>query len=610
MKRQHTARPSIRAALGAALLSAPLAVTGLAGTAQAAVGAPATAATLAHTVQLTVGEWPDNRGCTATLVDELWLATAASCFAEQPGEAVPAGKPARPTTATLGGATVRTVVELAPRTDRDLVLARLDRSVRDIAPVKLATAAPAAGTALTASGFGRTKTEWVPDKLHTGAFTVTNVTAGDLALDSANGTDVLCKGDTGGPVLDAAGRLVAVNSRSWQGGCFAAPATETRKGAVAARADDLASWIGSVKQRPVVLKAGDTLRSGETISTTNAKLVMQSNGDLVLYHRAGGENQGGALWISGTSGNPGAYAKMQADGNFVVYKKDAQETDPAGALWSSRTNGNPGARLALQPDANLVLSTVTTTTGGTGVVKLLWQSDTSPRGDKLTPGAKLMPGSWLTNGQTVLIMDIQGNALVREAASGRELWGKYSWSWYSYLHMQDDGNLVLYRADGGQGRGGDLWVTETWNGAGAYAALEGNSLVVHAQDHGTRWASSVLRGAQSNRCLDWNGTTGAMIWDCWGGANQQWDATAAKELRVGGDKCLTADKGANQGARVSVQPCDGSAEQKWNVNGDATITAQLNPGQCMNVWGQATANGSGLGLWGCDGGANTKWFRP
>ncbi|MFB7863259.1 trypsin-like serine protease [Streptomyces sp. NPDC056069] len=609
MKRLHRTTSPVRAALGAALLAAPLALAGLAGTAHAAVGTPAAAGAPAHTAQLSVGAWPDSRGCTATLVDEFWLATAASCLAERPGEVVPAGKPARKTTVTLSGGTVRTIVELVPRTDRDLVLARLDLPAQGVTPVTLSTAAPAAGSRVSAAGFGRTRTEWVPDKVHSAGFAVTGTSGGVLTLESANGTDVLCKGDTGGPVLDASGKLVGINSRSWQGGCLGTAATETRKGAVAARTDDLADWIGAAKQRPLVLKAGDTLMPGETISSQNVKLVMQTNGDLVMYHRTGAENQGGALWVSGTGGNPGAFAKMQADGNLVVYKKDGKETDPTTSLWSSNTYGNPGARLALQADGNLVLSS-SVSDGGTGMVKLLWQTDTGSRGAKMASGDQLKPGSWLTNGTVVLMMDIQGNVLLREAASGRELWGKYSWNWQAYLHMQNDGNLVLYKKDGGQGRGGNLWSTESWNDAGAYASLDGNDLVVHASDAGIRWADSTLRGEQSRRCLDWNGATGAAIWDCWGGPSQQWDVTPAKELRVGGDKCLTAPSGATQGTGVSVRPCDGSAEQTWNVNADATITAVLHPEQCLNVWGQATANGSGLGLWPCNGGANTKWFRP
>jgi hypothetical protein len=600
MKPLRSPRTSIRAALGAALLATPLTLAGSTGSAQAAVGTPAPAGALAHTAQLSVGEWPENRGCTATLVDELWLATAASCFAETPGQAVPAGKPARKTTATFNGGTMIDVVELAPRTDRDLVLARLGRPVQSIAPVKLATAAPAAGIAVSAAGFGRTRTEWVPDRLHSGAFTVANSTAGELTLDSANRTDVLCKGDTGGPVLNAAGELVGVNSRSWQGGCLGAPAAETRTGAIAARTDGLASWIASVKQRPVVFKAGETLQPGEMLASQNARLIMQADGNLVLYHRTGGENKGGALWASGTSGNPGAFAKVQTDGNFVVYKQGGG-ADASTALWQSKTYGYDGARLELQADANLV---VYTKDGGPGIGGHLWHTDTYPRGSKLASGAKLMPGSWLTNGQNVLMMDIQGNVLIREQATSRELWGKYTWNWHSYLNMQADGALVLTKKDGGA-----LW-SATSGGAGSYATLENNgSLVVRWNSGGERWASSSFRGDGSGRCLDSNGGTGATIWDCWGGPSQQWDYTPAKELRVNGNRCLTAETGANQGAKVTTAACDGRNEQKWNVNAD-TITAFLNPRQCMNVSGQATANGSALGLWECNGGSNTKWKRP
>ncbi|MFF5971048.1 trypsin-like serine protease [Streptomyces sp. NPDC012769] len=606
MKRPHSTPSPIRAALGAALLSAPLALAGFTGTAQAAAGAPAAAGTLAHTAQLSVGEWPHSRACTATLVDELWLTTAAACLAPVIGGDVPAGRPFVPTTVTLSDGRTIGVTEVVPRTDRDVALVRLATPATGLGPVTLAGTVPAAGTDVTAAGFGRTRTAWVPDKLHTAAFGVTTSDATTLGI-TGKGTDAICKGDTGGPLLDADGRLVGVNSRSWQGGCLGIDAAETRTGAISARVDGLGSWIDSVKQRPVVVKAGQTLRSGETISSQNARLSMQADGNLVIYHRTGGHGMGGVLWASNTGGNPGAYAKMQADGNFVVYTKDGGE-GKGGALWSTHTWNNADARLELQADANLV---VYTKDGGHGIGGHLWHSDTYPRGDRLAAGSRLMPGSWLTNGRNVLLMDIQGNVQLREAATGRELWNKVTWNWYSYLHMQGDGNLVLYKKDGGEGKGGALWSTQTWNGA-SYATLENNgSLVVRwANGGGERWASSTLRGDGSGRCLDWNGTTGAQIWDCWGGANQQWELTAAKELRVGGDKCLTADKGANQGARVSVVPCDGSAEQKWNFTTDNTVTASLNPGQCMNVWGQATANGSYLGLWECNGGSNTKWQRP
>ena len=131
-----------------------------------------------------------------------------------------------------------------PRTDRDLVLARLATAATGLPWTRFAPAVPAAGTDLTAAGFGRTKTEWVPDKVHTGTFT-TN--ASDTVTVTGKGADAICKGDTGGPLLNAARLLVGVNSRSWQGGCLGTPATETRTGAIAARADNLSAWSAEVR---------------------------------------------------------------------------------------------------------------------------------------------------------------------------------------------------------------------------------------------------------------------------------------------------------------------------------------------------------------------------
>ncbi|CAM5718719.1 hypothetical protein SVIOM342S_10528 [Streptomyces violaceorubidus] len=111
----------------------------------------------AYAAQIIVGD--HDRGCSGVLVDSDWLLTAASCFAENPAESltVPAGKPALTTTATIGradltgtGGAVRTVVELVPRTDRDVVLARFNRPVTNVTPVALATAAPTTGEELNA----------------------------------------------------------------------------------------------------------------------------------------------------------------------------------------------------------------------------------------------------------------------------------------------------------------------------------------------------------------------------------------------------------------------------------------------------------------------------
>ncbi|WP_457032491.1 RICIN domain-containing protein [Kitasatospora sp. P5_F3] len=43
-----------------------------------------------------------------------------------------------------------------------------------------------------------------------------------------------------------------------------------------------------------------------------------------------------------------------------------------------------------------------------------------------------------------------------------------------------------------------------------------------------------------------------------------------------------------------------------NVNANGTLT-NVNSGLCLDVAAAATANGTALGLWSCNDGANQKW---
>ncbi|MER0241084.1 S1 family peptidase [Streptomyces sp. HSW2009] len=245
-------RPVARFALAAALLTGSLAVT--TAPTYAVTGTPDSTNGYTYTAQVVVGD--AMRGCSAVLVDRDWLLTAASCFAEAPAQslAVPPGKPRLKTTATIGrtdlgtnqGA-VRDIVELVPRTDRDLALARLSRPVTEVTPIPLAGAAPTAGEELRFAGYGRTTTDWAPVKLHTGALTVGAPSATSATYTGKDGA-AACMGDAGGPVVrtvNGAHQLVALNSRSYQGSCFGIATTETRTGGVVTRVDDLASWVES-----------------------------------------------------------------------------------------------------------------------------------------------------------------------------------------------------------------------------------------------------------------------------------------------------------------------------------------------------------------------------
>ncbi|WP_371603716.1 trypsin-like serine protease [Streptomyces sp. NBC_01220] len=240
-------------AAATSLLAVPLALCAVPAVAVTGPASAASDTTHAYTAQIVVGA--NDRGCSGVLVDSEWLLTAASCFAADSAQSlsVTPGVPASNVTATIGRTDLtstsgaqRKIVELVPRTDRDVVLARLDRPVTDVAPATLATAAPAAGEELKFAGYGRTKDEWAPLNLHTGTYTVDSAAATTAAVTGKDAA--ACMGDSGGPVLRGTGataQLVALNSQSFQGGCFGIDETQTSTAGVTARVDDLKSWIDS-----------------------------------------------------------------------------------------------------------------------------------------------------------------------------------------------------------------------------------------------------------------------------------------------------------------------------------------------------------------------------
>ena len=116
---------------------------------------------------------------------------------------------------------------------------------------------------------------------------------------------------------------------------------------------------------------GQHLGSNQYIVSPNGwfALVMQTDGNLVEY--SGGN---GAIWNSGTGGNPGAHLVMQHDGNMVIYNSTQTV-----ALWQSNTRSV--ASLWLQDDGNVVgynsSSQAQWSTGTQRVVALTYQATTS-----------------------------------------------------------------------------------------------------------------------------------------------------------------------------------------------------------------------------------------
>jgi pectinesterase len=127
-------------------------------------------------------------------------------------------------------------------------------------------------------------------------------------------------------------------------------------------------------------------------------------------------------------------------------------------------------------------------------------------------------------------------------------------------------------------------------------------------------ATSIV-GTGSGRCVDVVGddpTAGAglQLWDCNGQADQQWDLTAAGELRTfGGTMCLDAyQKKTDPGTPVVIWSCNGGTNQQWHLNSNGAITG-VQSGLCLDATAHATANGTLLELWTCNNGTNQQWTR-
>nr|WSY57016.1 protein kinase [Streptomyces sp. NBC_00886] len=106
----------------------------------------------------------------------------------------------------------------------------------------------------------------------------------------------------------------------------------------------------------LVVKPPFTFEVGKFVETVRSKLIMQPDGNLVLY-----DESGTARWASRTEGT-GNTAVFQEDGNFVVYNAQQQP------LWSSNTQGADGATLKVLEDGNMVIATD---------VEVVWQTDTA-----------------------------------------------------------------------------------------------------------------------------------------------------------------------------------------------------------------------------------------
>ncbi|MFF9335264.1 mannose-binding protein [Streptomyces albogriseolus] len=89
--------------------------------------------------------------------------------------------------------------------------------------------------------------------------------------------------------------------------------------------------------------ATSVLEVNQAWTTNRIRMVMQTDGNLVVYNE-----HGKATWASMTFGE-NHRAIFQTDGNLVIHNGDDRP------IWASRTHGNEGAQLVLRADGKVVV---------------------------------------------------------------------------------------------------------------------------------------------------------------------------------------------------------------------------------------------------------------
>lgn len=315
--------PRKRLVLGAAVAAAGLIIAGPGLPANALEGDPVTGTAYDFVAKVAIGAGANAHSCTGALVAPQWIVTAQECFGAAP---VALGAPPVSTIVTVGRADltetdghVSPVVYLVPHPQQDVVLAKLATPATGITPVPLGGAAPGAGDELQGAGFGRTASEWVPNKLHVGSFDVSAVDAATLTISGVSPNAAVCRGDAGGPTLRTTGsgvELVSLHHRSFQGGCLGESATN--RDAVETRIDTLAGWIRENTADVDVFGAlsdGHLTWSAIDSATGDRRTTVTSAATLGFTPKALAALNATTVLVTDTAG--------------VLYRVDVTATDPA-----------------------------------------------------------------------------------------------------------------------------------------------------------------------------------------------------------------------------------------------------------------------------------------
>jgi hypothetical protein len=189
---------------------------------------------------------------------------------------------------------------------------------------------------------------------------------------------------------------------------------------------------------------------------------------------------------------------------------------------------------------------------------------------------------------------------------------------YNPMHKQ--GAIILGtggdNSDGADGTFYEGVMTSGYPSAATENAVQANIVAAGYTPYsgsGSGATGPITAGDDSAKCVDDNALSTAdgtkiQMWDCNGGANQQWTVEPNGTLQVYG-KCMDIT-GANysNGTLIELWTCNGGANQQWQASNGTLVNPAS--GKCLDDPNFNTANGTQLDLWTCNGGSNQHWTIP
>jgi hypothetical protein len=592
------------------VLAASMGVLGLGAPAFAvAGGAPAANGTYGFTARLEMG----SAACSGALVDASWVLTAATCFV-QDGKPAPAGKPPQPTSVTVGRTDLSTdaghavsAVEIVPKADRNLALVRLSEPVNDIAPVRFASTPVKQSDTLRVAGYGRTKTEWVPDKLQTAQFTVSGVAASTFDILGKDGpaAAATCKGDAGGPALRENGdavELVGVNTTSRQQGCLGQP-DGTQYGATEARVDDIAGWFGDTVTCGSTEPGFAPLYDGRSKQTQAWRAVSTTEPKKVGCAISAGVTSGVLMYGAET---------LPKDYTLRVDWKALTPTAAAGVFFGFRYPVAKTGSIPIPPDH--------ARTGVEVDIDLAGKKTGAVNGRAAVANAERAVGQWNTFDIAVtgrhIVVKLNGTQVndVTENDPNRLIGAQF----LGLGGSPDDGEVqyrnVRLRADTPAARFGNIGGTDNkCMGLNGDKAADGVLFgLVDCANVGSQQFTilpdSTIR--VMGKCLDAAGPNKQVwLYTC-NNTNAQWWTRGENSTLIAAGApekvCLDYSGGNNP---LYTFPCHGRTNQQWKL---PTAPARWGPivgtdGKCMDVNGGQDTLGSMIGLFQCHGGVNQQF---